>query len=458
MAARWGPPAGLVLLLLALALAPAVQADKPARGGPTGEEPEASSAVFQLYGDVYPHGLYYVAMSIGNPARPYFLDVDTGSDLTWLQCDAPCVSCSKVPHPLYRPTKNKLVPCVDQLCASLHGGLTEKHKCDSAHQQCDYEIRYADQGSSIGVLVNDNFTLRLTNTSVVCPSLAFGCGYDQQVGSSSEVAPTDGVLGLGSGSISLLSQLKQHGITKNVVGHCLSLRGGGFLFFGDDLVPYSHVMWVPMARSASRNYYSPGSASLYFGGRSLGVRPIEVVLDSGSSFTYFATQPYQALVTALKGNLSKTLQEVSDPSLPLCWKGKKPFKSVLDVKKEFKSLVLSFSSGKKALMEIPPENYLIVTKYGNACLGILNGSEVGLKDLNILGDITMQDQMVIYDNEKGQIGWIRAPCDRIPNDNTIHGFEEGYCWPQFPGIVGLQNEDCPAYYRSNKERLAREGH
>jgi hypothetical protein len=40
--------------------------------------------------------LYYVAMSIGNPPRPYFLDVDTGSDLTWLQCDAPCVSCSKV--------------------------------------------------------------------------------------------------------------------------------------------------------------------------------------------------------------------------------------------------------------------------------------------------------------------------------------------------------------------------
>jgi hypothetical protein len=34
---------------------------------------------------------------------------------------------------------------------------------------------------------------------------------------------------------------------------------------------------------------------------------------------------------------------------------------VLDVKKEFRSLVLSFSNGKQALMEIPPENYLIVT-------------------------------------------------------------------------------------------------
>lgn len=63
----------------------------------------------------------------------------------------------------------------------------------------------------------------------------------------------------------------------------------------------------------------------------------------------------------IKGDLSKNLKEVPDHSLPLCWKGKKPFKSVLDVKKEFKTVVLSFSNGKKALMEIPPENYLIVT-------------------------------------------------------------------------------------------------
>jgi hypothetical protein len=50
-AARWGP---LAALLLALALAPAVRAGRPARGG---KEPAAtSSAVFPLYGDVYPHG------------------------------------------------------------------------------------------------------------------------------------------------------------------------------------------------------------------------------------------------------------------------------------------------------------------------------------------------------------------------------------------------------------------
>lgn len=63
-------------------------------------------------------------------------------------------------------------------------------------------------------------------------------------------AATDGMLGLGRGSVSLVSQLKQQGITKNVVGHCLSTNGGGFLFFGDDIVP-SRVTWVPMAQRTS---------------------------------------------------------------------------------------------------------------------------------------------------------------------------------------------------------------
>ncbi|MCH90912.1 aspartic proteinase Asp1-like [Trifolium medium] len=73
-------------------------------------------------------------------------------------------------------------------------------------------------------------------------------------------------------------------------------------------------------------------------------------------------------------------------------------------------------------MLIPPEGYLIVTKHGNVCLGILDGTEVGLGNLNIIGDISLQDKMVIYDNERQQIGWISSNCDRIPNiDRDFEG-------------------------------------
>lgn len=82
--------------------------------------------------------------------------------------------------------------------------------------------------------------------------LLCSCGYDQQVGKNGAVqAATDGLLALGKGSVSLLSQLKQQGVTKNVLGHCFSTSGGGFLFFGDDIVPTSRVTWVPMARTTS---------------------------------------------------------------------------------------------------------------------------------------------------------------------------------------------------------------
>lgn len=43
-----------------------------------------------------PFRLYYTKILLGSPGRPYFLDIDTGSDLAWVQCDAPCTSCAKV--------------------------------------------------------------------------------------------------------------------------------------------------------------------------------------------------------------------------------------------------------------------------------------------------------------------------------------------------------------------------
>nr|XP_045089779.1 aspartic proteinase Asp1-like [Aegilops tauschii subsp. strangulata] len=232
----------LLLLLLPLPFAA-----HPASAAPSSSSSSSSSVVFRLQGDVYPTGHYYVTMNIGDPVRPYFLDVDTGSDLTWLQCDAPCKSCNKVlydlvPHPLYKPTKSKLVPCADPLCTALLGSQSPSNNKCPLPQQCNYQIKYTDTSSSLGMLVTDNLALTLRDSSRVHPSIAFGCGYDQQVGKNGAVqVATDGLLGLGRGSVSLVSQLKQQGVTKNVVAHCLSKNGGGFLYFGDDIVSTSRV-------------------------------------------------------------------------------------------------------------------------------------------------------------------------------------------------------------------------
>ncbi|KAF7816840.1 Aspartic proteinase Asp1 [Senna tora] len=380
---------------------------------PTSANRFASSIVFPVQGNVYPLGYYTVSLNIGYPPKLYDLDIDSGSDLTWVQCDAPCRGCTKPRDQLYKPNNN-VVQCVDQLCAPVR--LSTNHHCSGPDEQCDYEVEYADNGSSLGVLVKDYIPLQFTNGSVLRPRIAFGCGYDQKFSGPTSPPSTAGVLGLGRGKASILSQLHSLGLTSNVVGHCLSGRGGGFLFFGDDLNPSSGNVWTPILPSSSEKHYSLGPAELLFNAKPTTVQGLEVIFDSGSSYTYFNSKAYQAIVDLVINDLKgkKLTRATEDPSLPICWKGAKPFKSLRDVNSYFKPLALSFTKTRNVLLQLPPEAYLIVTKHGNVCLGILNGDEVGLEDLNIIGDISLQDKMVIYDNEKQLIGWVSANCDRLP--------------------------------------------
>ncbi|KAL3641250.1 hypothetical protein CASFOL_016218 [Castilleja foliolosa] len=392
----------LVLYLLPWIATAAYQPQKQPKSG----KGFGSSVLFPVSGNVYPTGYYYVTVSVGQPPQNYYLDIDTGSDLTWLQCDAPCMKCTPAPHDLYKPQKN-LITCVDPICDSIQG--SGSNDCPGPHEQCDYEVDYVDSGSSLGVLVKDSVSLKLTNGTVVAPQLVFGCGYNQEVQDSTHLSYTDGVLGLGTGNSTILKQLNNMGITENVVGHCLSGQGGGFLFFGDDFLPNTGIVWIPILSHSK--HYSLGSADLEFDGQAANIKDLQIVFDSGSTYTYFIPQAYNALISMIKGNLNgKQLNDVEDKSLPMCWKGAKPFKSLRDVVSHFKPLVLSFKDAQNVQFQMRPESYLIVTKKGNVCLGILDGGEVGLKDINVIGDISFQDKLVIYDNERQRIGWAPANC------------------------------------------------
>lgn len=372
-----------------------------------------SSVIFPVIGNVYPKGYFHVTIKIGHPAKDYFLDIDTGSDLTWLQCDAPCTKCTPAPHTPYKPNKD-LVRCKDPLCASLQS--PENLPCVTPEEQCDYEVGYADHGSSMGVLVKDLISLTFSNGSVLSPRLAFGCGYNQEVADLVDPPYTDGVLGLGKGKSSIVGQIFNLGLTRNVVGHCLSRHGGGFLFLGEDLLP-SGVNWIPMSSKSLGNHYSLGNAELLFGGKATGLKGLTMVFDSGSTYTYFSSQAYKVVLSLIKKELNgKRLNDANDDkSLPVCWKGTKPFRSIGDVSNLFKPIALTFTKSKTSQLQMPPEAYLIVTDQGNVCLGIMDGSEVGLGDFNIIGDISLQDKIVIYDNEKQRIGWAPANCERLPN-------------------------------------------
>ncbi|KAK3419367.1 hypothetical protein EUGRSUZ_H05086 [Eucalyptus grandis] len=378
-----------------------------------------SSVVLPLDGNVHPIGSYNATVYVGQPPKPYFLDPDTGSDLTWLQCDVPGAHCTPTPHPRYPPSPD-IVDCSDPICASLHSG---DYRCDHP-EQCDYEVEYADGGSSLGALVKDVVSFRSYSSSrVLSARVALGCGYDQKP-SPYNVPFLDGVLGLGKGRSSIVSQLSSRGLVANVLGHCLSTRGGGFLFFGDDLYDSSRISWTPMSRDYPK-HYSPETAELLFAGKPTGQKNLLLVFDSASTYTYFSSEAYRALSLRVTNELEKLsgkpFTEIRDPELPLCWKGRQSFKNIREVRKYFKPFALTFNSGKrtKTQFEVPPESYLIISKMGNVCMGVLNGTQEKLGDTNVIGDISMQDKMVIYDNANHCLGWASEDCSQLPKSRAF---------------------------------------
>ncbi|XP_047332074.1 aspartyl protease APCB1-like [Impatiens glandulifera] len=377
-----------------------------------------STTILPIRGNIYPDGLYYTYMMIGNPAKPYFLDIDSASDLSWIQCDAPCTSCAKGAHPLYKPSKGTIIHSKDSFCANVQ---KDQQNCETCHQ-CDYEVEYADQSSSVGVLARDELQLTVLNGSIVKSNVVFGCAYDQQGSILKTLSLTDGIIGISRAKVSLPYQLAEQGIIRNVVGHCLSADagGGGYMFFGDDLVSYSQMTWIPMLDSTtSQNFYKAKISKLSYGNKQLlidvnyGVQG-GVVFDSGSSYSYFPKQAYAHLVTYLKETSFKGLvEDTTDPLLPICWRAKSPIRSIEDVKQFFKTLTLN-TGNKWWLMStkfyVPPEGYLIISNRGNVCLGILEGGDVHDGSTIILGDISLRGQVVVYDNMNHKIGWAKSDC------------------------------------------------
>ncbi|XP_026407837.1 aspartyl protease APCB1-like isoform X1 [Papaver somniferum] len=378
-----------------------------------------SSAILPVKGNVYPHGLYYTLLHVGNPGNTYYLDMDTGSDLTWIQCDAPCKRCAKGPNPLYKPAKGNILPPKDKLCAHVQSNHN-RESCESC-QHCSYEIEYADLSSSVGILARDSLHLTVANGTLVKPNFVLGCAYNQQGQLSVSPARTDGILGLSRASISLPSQLASQGVIQNVVGHCIAsgAESDGYMFLGDEPVPRRGMTWVPMLNIPSIDLFHTEIVKLTYGGRQLsldesGNNGGRVVFDSGSSYTYFPNKAYSGLIASLEDSFHEELvQDVSDPTLPLCWRAKYPIRSLEDVKALFKPLTFQFGSRwwiMSSKMKIPPEGYLIISSKGNVCLGILDGSEVLDEPMILLGDISLHGQLIVYDNVNHKIGWVQSDC------------------------------------------------
>ncbi|XP_038699574.1 aspartic proteinase Asp1-like [Tripterygium wilfordii] len=362
-----------------------------------------SSVVFSLIGNEYTKWDYFTNINIGTPPKRFGLHIDTGSFLTWVQCDGAYENDKPIGH-LYKPSKDRIVQCQDILCAVIQG---KEYNCANPTDRCKYFLEYGDNSTSHGYLVRDIFPLRLTNGSIVYPSLVFGCGYKQK-----GIFKGAGILGLSKGPLGLLSQMHSQDLIQQIIGHCLSSRGGGFLFLGDDLIPSSGVSWTPFTYNNEKDYLS-GPADLLFDGSETEVTGLQIDFDSGSALSYLEQAAYEHTFDLINQALERTpmILERSEGELPICWRHNgKPITSLNEVEKYFKNLTLSFKNFPDATLELPPGAYLILVR-GKVCFGILDGDLLGLENANIIGAILMQDKLVIYDITKHRIGWTSKNCN-----------------------------------------------
>nr|CAD1827052.1 unnamed protein product [Ananas comosus var. bracteatus] len=171
----------LVLLLVSL-VPPAISAfDRPGRDARAQGRGGSANSISTTDVPVSPNaGEYTIGVSIGTPAQPLLLILDTGSDLVWTQCQ-PCLSCFDQSFPLYDPSQSSTysrLACSSKLCQAL--------PLSACHAQCLYLYSYGDNSTTVGTLASEAFTFGSAN-SVTVPNLGSAVGFS--TGASSTTNP-----------------------------------------------------------------------------------------------------------------------------------------------------------------------------------------------------------------------------------------------------------------------------
>ncbi|KAG8068420.1 hypothetical protein GUJ93_ZPchr0005g16008 [Zizania palustris] len=182
-------------------------------------------------------GLYYAKIRIGTPPQRYFVQVDTGSAIFWINC---------FNLTLYDPKESSTadwVKCKNEFCHGLYGKVLPGCTIGSP---CPYKITYDDDGSTLGMFVSvlvqydqvtGNGQTQPANTSIV-----FGCGYQQGRSLNTSNGAIDGIIGFAKPNTTMLSQLAATGKTKKIFAHCLDTTKGETLFSAPVLIPHPVTM------------------------------------------------------------------------------------------------------------------------------------------------------------------------------------------------------------------------
>nr|POE91554.1 aspartic proteinase cdr1 [Quercus suber] len=296
-------------------------------------KPTSSFSPNSLQTDIFSDiggGEYLMKYFVGTPPVPILGVADTGSDLIWLQCK-PCTECYNQTAPFFDPEKSttyKRISCTSSQCESLDYIDTS---CSKDRKSCQYSENYGDKSFSKGDLAVDTLTLNSTSSRPVpLPKTIIGCGLNNSLTSG---VKGSGIVGLGGGKASLVSQL--HSSIGGKFSYCLvpfkysqdntssKLNFGshavvsGFGTVSTPLVlhkrPHTYYYLTLEAMSVGNKRLELSSSSASGGSKG------NIIIDSGSTVTYFPAEFYSKFESAVAEEIN--FQRIDDPShsLSLCY-------------------------------------------------------------------------------------------------------------------------------------------
>lgn len=356
------------------------------------------------------NGEFLMNVAIGTPPNPFSAIMDTGSDLVWTQCK-PCDECFDQSTPIFDPSQSSTfskVSCSSDLCQALHSSTCQ--------DGCQYMYTYGDYSSTQGILATETFTFGGSD-KVSVPNIGFGCGADNEGNGFNQGA---GLIGLGRGPLSLVSQLNEP-----TFSYCLTSIDGsktstllmGSLASANSTLSASNskatnVMTTPLLHNPSQpSFYYLNLEGISVGSTHLSIKKDlftlsddgtgGMIIDSGTTITYLEESAFDQVKKAFTSQMKLQLDDSGSAGLDLCFKLPKDT-TTLKVPK----FVFHF---KEADLDLPSENYMI----GDSNMGILCLAMGKSSGMSIFGNVQQQNMMVVHDLAKETLSFVPTQCDAL---------------------------------------------
>ncbi|KAJ1441322.1 Xylanase inhibitor, C-terminal [Sesbania bispinosa] len=353
-------------------------------------------------GSLIGSGNYFVVVGLGTPKRDLSLIFDTGSDLTWTQCEPCARSCYKQQDEIFDPSKSTSyynITCTSSVCTQLSTATGNDPGCAASSKACIYGIQYGDSSFSVGYFSRERLTVTATD---VVNDFLFGCGQNNQ----GLFGGAAGLLGLGRHPISFVQQTSQK--YRKIFSYCLPSTSSavGYLSFGGAATGSAYVKYTPFSSiSRGASFYGLEIDGISVGGAKLPVSSSTfstggAIIDSGTVISRLPPTAYSALRAAFRKGMAKYPAADALSILDTCYD--LSGYSVVSIPK------INFAFGGGVTVELAPQGILYVASRKQVCLAFAaNGDD---SDVTIFGNVQQKTLEVVYDVGGGRIGFGVGGC------------------------------------------------